>query len=222
MPCHDIDERFAEAWVNRDHVVARARLRPFSQWHVLQLSLLRNPLVQEELRPTEIVRWEHLWQAVAVCQTQYGERPKFLSGFRAAFRQALFRLDLAREVAAFRAYQADFYTVPELTVEETPNERALTAPGMLARVVFVMRHLGGFSHDELWSMPVGQLLWIEATLSEQISDRVALLGKAEGDIWALLGRIQRGEADESELPPDMNRDKTINEGIDRAKEALGL
>ena len=80
MSHEPIDARFAEAWINYDHVVCGLRLRPYCLQHALLLTVLGNPLGVEDSKQEVTVGWEDLWEAVAVCCTAYEERPVFRGG----------------------------------------------------------------------------------------------------------------------------------------------
>jgi hypothetical protein len=213
-----LDPRFCEAWVNYEHRVCRVRLAPYSLHHALMLRMVGNPLVAEKPQPGEVIEWSDLWESVAICKGVSSQPIRYPSGWKCAFVQRLFRLDLAAEVEAFRAYQNDFAQVPDLHCSD-PHTRTLTAPAPLAKVVSLARELRE-PMDHFWDMPLGKLEWVYATLQEQLSSRVSLHDEETGALFDLLGRIQRGEATPDELPPDPEPEKRRNKLMARARAML--
>jgi hypothetical protein len=58
------DDRFVEAFANRDHVVFGRRLAPYCLWHHFNLEVAQSPvLLGEPMSPLS------LWEAVQICTT---------------------------------------------------------------------------------------------------------------------------------------------------------
>lgn len=215
--------RFAEAWINYPWRVCRRWLPAYSLHAHLMLCAVRSPLAFEVLPEGYRITWEDLWEAVAAVCTPPGAPLVYPSGWRCVFTQRLHRLDLAREVAAFRAWQNDYLSAPDVFCTEGDG-RELTAPGILARAVFLQRHLH-LSSAEVWTMPIGQALWLHAATLEQINEKVSLLEQGEADLFELVRRIQDGLADPAELPPDLRAEEPAAAGggkLARAAAAMGL
>lgn len=181
---------FLEAWLNLDHTVCRRALPPYSLHAHMMLCAVGSPFAFETLPAGYQVTWEDLWEAITAVTTPRGRPLVYPSALRCIVRQRLRRLDLAREVAAFRAWQNDYLSAPEVFSSEGGG-RELTAPGILARVVFLLRHLH-LTADEVWGMPIGQALWLHAATLEQLSESVSLLGDDEAKLFALVKSIQDG------------------------------
>jgi hypothetical protein len=185
LPAH-----FLEAWLNLDHTVCRRALPPYSLHAHMMLCAANSPFAFEALPAGYQVTWEDLWEALTLVTTPRGRPVVYPSGARCVIRQRFYRLDLAREVAAFRAWQNDYLSAPEVFSSEGGG-RELTAPGILARVVFLLRHLH-LTASEVWGMPIGQALWLHAATLEQLSESVSLLGDEEAKLFALVKGIQEG------------------------------
>ena len=201
----DLDNRFLEAWFNRDdHRVCGQRVKPYCFQYALALQLLKNPFVAG----ADIIVWADLFRAVAVCRTGFDQLPRFPSNLRLAWyvtsRRFLWWLTrgklgttLAREAAAFRAYQNDYQSEPDLFFEN--DGRPLTAPALLARTVFLQRECG-LTEERAWMMPIGRALWMYAAALEQSQSGVSLLDESEGDLMDYIKKLQSGEIP---LPPEL-------------------
>jgi hypothetical protein len=216
---YGLPEKFAEAWINVPRTVCAKRLPAYSLHAHMMLAVLENPLGMETLPDGYKITWEDLWEAVTAVSTPYGAPVSVPSAIRCIISQRWHRMDLATELAKFRAWQNDYLSAPDVFCSDGEG-RPLTAPGILARVVFLMRHLH-MSDERAWTMPIGQALWMHAATLEQINENVSLLEDNEAKLFALLKSIQDGTADESLFPDDpSNLDKGDNLG--RAATALGI
>ena len=227
-----LDQRFAEAWINRDdHRVCGQWLDPYCQHHLLLLQLLESPL----LGGAGEISWADLFMAVVVCSTPYGREVRMTRTrrlgrwlfwrslwlrIRLSFRRPVFtsaRVSaflLRQECAKFRAFQNDFQSEPSMFFDSEGDE--LTAPGQLARVVFMQRHLH-LSPGELWTMPVGQFLWTYAATLEQIGNGISLTDEEDDKILRLARQIQRGEIEIPEsLRPETLEAEDRPLSLDRA------
>lgn len=204
-----LDKRFLEAWLNRaDHRVAGIRLRPYCFQSALVLQQLESPFVSTEDKP---ITWADVFRAAAVCRTRFEQLPRFPSNFRMVLYATTSRFlwwltkgrlgtTLSQEAAAFRAYQNDFESTPDLFFENEGRE--LTAPVILARCVYLQRvcHL---PEERVWTMPIGKALWIYAAALEQEQPGVSLLEEEDAEVMQLIRRLQAGEIP---LPPDLQPD----------------
>lgn len=214
-----IQPSFAEAWINFSHTVCGVRLPAYSLHTHLMLAVLENPLGIEELPEGFQLTWEDLWEAIAAVTTPYGGSIQFPSAWRCVLRQRWRRLNLAEEVAKFRAWQNDYLSTPQVFCSEGDG-RPLTAPGILARAIFLQRHLH-LSDERVWTMPIGQAMWMHAATLEQINDNVSLLEDNEAKIFELLKAIQEGRASPDVLPEDP-MEQQRDDKLSRAAEALGI
>jgi hypothetical protein len=194
-------QRFAEAWVNRVHRVCGLRLDPFCLHHVMLLDAIGNPLGAAAVGSDEKIGWGDLFQAVLICRSPY-EKEIFFPRFRFLWqlRVPLLRLwhrlcrrpgdALAWHCAAFRNFQNDYESQPDLFF--TDQGEPLTAPGLLAKGVFLQMHLH-LDDRRVWTMPIGKALFSYAACVEQISSSARLLESDESELMDILRQIQRGE-----------------------------
>lgn len=204
--------------MHAEHRVCRRVLPAYSFHSAFMLGAINSPFAFDTLPAGYRITWEDLWLALAAVLTPYGGAFHSLSAWRCVFTQRLHRLDLDREVAAFRAWQNDYLSGPEVFSSEGDG-RQLTAPGILTRVVFLQRHLHGYTDARIWTMGIGEALWLQATALEQLSEHVSLLDDEQGQLFALLKRIQDGTADASELP---GQPPPPGDLLSRGASALGL
>ncbi|MDF3056803.1 MAG: hypothetical protein K0R17_1018 [Rariglobus sp.] len=210
----DLDRRFLEAWLNRDdHRSCGQRLRPYCFQYALTLQLLKNPFVVG----AELIGWADLFRAIAVCRAPFEKLPRFPSDIRLAWyvtsrrflwwlSRGRFGTTFAREAAAFRAYQNDYQSNPDLFFENEGRE--LTAPIMLARAVYLMR-VCGLPEERVWMMPIGKALWTYAAALEQDQSGVSLLDEEEGDLMEIIRKLQSGEMP---LPPELQPEALNTKG----------
>lgn len=217
-----IPPKFAEAWINVPHTVCRVKMPVYSLHTHLMLAVLENPLGMEALPQGYKITWEDLWEAVAAVKTPYGGHVAFPTPWKCILRQKWHRMDLATELARFRAWQNDYLSAPEVFCTDGDG-KPLTAPGILARAIFLQRHLH-LSDERVWTMPIGQALWQHAATLEQINDNVSLLEDNEAKIFELLKRIQEGTASPDDLPPDpeTEAERKSDEKRAWAEAALGI
>lgn len=200
-----LDERFAEAWLNLDHTICGYRLRPYCLQHALALQLIDSPFVSTA--PREI-GWTDVFRAAAICACRFEEHPRPPTYFRMAnyilghaltrrLSRSRFGTTLTREASAFRAYQNDFLSEPDLFFEN--DGRELTAPVLLGRAVYLHAHCG-ISEERAWTMPIGKGLWIYAAHMEQSQAGVSLLDQGDSAFFDWIKDIQAGRIP---VPPDL-------------------
>ncbi|CAN5463479.1 hypothetical protein BH20VER3_BH20VER3_01010 [soil metagenome] len=186
-----MDAHFLESWFNTRHRVLGRALHPFCLNDALILSLAGSPFLaaeQEEVRYT----LPDLQLAVRVCssparvflEARFNER----WWDRALTRLVAFwdrRQSLEAQCQAFVAYLDDFYAPPALWRDEDGDE-VLRAPWVLANAVFLMRHTT-YRPEEIWALPIGQALWIAATLAEQNGSSAQIVSEEEAAAMTELG-----------------------------------
>lgn len=168
------DPRFLEAWVNRrDHRVFGCRLRPLSLWHLLALDAIDSPFAgfgDGAASTTDFLR------AVAILATEPPEtleiHPEGIEpGIWLAFCAIPFTKKCRRANLQLKAYFSDFYSsvdVWNFTNGEGGGHR-ISAPWLLARAVFLMRHTN-LSERRIWTAPIGQILNYAAAVEEQVTN----------------------------------------------------
>jgi len=193
-------ERFAEAWINRRHRVAGRLLDPFCLHHVMLLEALNNPLGAAAVGSDARISWGDLFAAVIVCTAPYEEEIQFPSvgllwHLRVRWLTFVHWLRrrpgtaLAWHCAAFRNYQNDYESAPDLFFDEQTTP--LTAPGLLAKAVFLQMQLH-LDERRVFTMPIGKALFSYAAAVEQLSS-ARLLENEESDLMEVLRKIQAGE-----------------------------
>ena len=70
-----------------------------------------------------------------------------------------------RGLTAFLSYLTDFVAVPEIW-DRTDSETTLNAPWILSKAMLLLSKTS-ITLDEVWNMPLGELLWYCATFAEQ-------------------------------------------------------
>lgn len=162
-------DAFLEAFLNTEHTVLGRRLRPFSLASWFVLSSVQNPLLGDGGNDLA-----DLIQAVKICAAPDPRTIKFAPTLREQWLYHWRRADqkfLERETIKFRAYLADFQSLPEFYEECSLNEdmpstgRQLSAPWVLTRVCSLVSR-ANVTLDQAWSMPAGEAYWLDATLRE--------------------------------------------------------
>lgn len=185
-----MDERFYESWFNCRHRVLGRWLHPFCLSDALILSVSGSPFLSDQTG----IRYglADLQLAVRVCSTpariffeaRLGQR------WHERWTDDLWKLwtkrqSLEKQCQAFVNYLDDYYAPPVLWQDET-GDGVLRAPWVLANAVFLMRHTS-YRPEEIWSLPIGQALWIAATLAEQNGASVQIVSEEEAAGMAALG-----------------------------------
>lgn len=109
---------------------------------------------------------------------------------------------LNEEGAKFESYLSDCSQTPTIWTADSSNSVS-KAPWVLANFVFIQRHMH-YSEHEVMSMKLGKLIWIAATLGEQLgSSSETMTPEEEEAIEALNNMTPEDEAKLiAELPPD--------------------
>lgn len=169
------DDRFVEAFANKDHVVLGQRLDPYCLWHQFNLEIAQAAvLLGDRLTPLD------LWVAVRICSTPWTPQhrvPDLTPPGKLRFIWDVGRFNFAAEVAKFGAYLEDFCPGPKFWPNQHKNvgdapQRDIDENLELA--LHVVKD-GGFSWAQAWTMPIGMLRWA--------STGIAKLSGAQVDIW---------------------------------------
>lgn len=188
-----MDERFAEAFVNRRHTVLGRKLKPFSVWHAFVLDLLGSPFAGHV---GETIDFRSLFFAVGVCAREYDP------GLRCLRKGPLFRLRFFlrhrgwkkredRHLRAFLAYLRDYRTGPHPDHFADGTGEKSGVPGPLLLVARLMR-LGGMTKAEAWNTPYGEAQWLCLALLEAEGRRTNLLNESERRALETAGHIGEG------------------------------
>lgn len=138
------------------------KLEPFSFVHSIQLDAIGNPLWAEVDTP---ISDEHYFQAAAICAHRV-----FVGGIPSIDRED--RKDFNRSAAAeiWRRYQDACYgSRPEIWESNSPAGRS-RAPIPEFVATFILRHLQGFTREQIFTMAISEVMWIFESLVEQIGE----------------------------------------------------
>ena len=158
-----MDERFTEAWVNRDDwIVYGRRLHPFCLYDLFFLALDQNAAYFGD-SPTQ----EDLLAAVLVCSSKYEDLQAgrvSLQGFRRTFwMHKCKRVSFSQELAKFKAYIKDFDSRPQFW--ESASSESMRAPALLSVATF-LELKPNMCEEEIWTAPIGKMFWKSAAIAE--------------------------------------------------------
>lgn len=163
-----MDEAFLEAWVNREHRVCGRKLHAFCLSDMLALEAIGSPMC---------VMWGHAHQpikradvalAALICSVPHD---RWMQCFQRRYRLAAYRMRTSwrwtlYETKRFEAYVLDHLSAPEVWTESGEGG-TLNAPWLLAKAVFLL-HNTSLTREEVWTRPIGEILWYAAALAEQM------------------------------------------------------
>jgi hypothetical protein len=170
-------EKFSESWFNREHVVARRRLRPFCLWHHAYLDHVNSPLspgaeIKKDAPP---ITWAEIEEAARICQLQYEESLPEKVDLRAKIGLfvAMAKSTEEKELKAFHDYVNDYFAPP--TFNKFGKKTVFGRPGSGPRggppdplsvaSAVIMMFGGGIATEKLvWEMPIGKAYWYSSTL----------------------------------------------------------
>ena len=158
-----MDERFTEAWVNRDDwIVYGRRLHPFCLYDLFFLALDQNAAYFGD-SPTQ----EDLLAAVLVCSSKYEDLQAgrvSLKGFRRTYwMHKCKRVSFVQELLKFRAYLKDFDSRPQFW--ESASGESMRAPALLSVATFLELKTN-MTESEIWTAPIGKMFWKSAAIAE--------------------------------------------------------
>lgn len=156
------DDRFVEAFANRDHTVLGKRLDPLCLWHLFNLEIAQSKLLLgEPLTPYD------LWLGVKICTTPWNPQhrvPNLNPPGTLRFLWEVGRFNFAAEVAKFQAYFNDYAVGPKFWPNQHKTAQGeVKAPDRdfdenLELALHVFKS-GRFTWQEVWTLPVGMLRW---------------------------------------------------------------
>lgn len=162
-------EQFFESRIHTNHKVFGRKLRALCLLDILALEAIDSPFVRGgNVSPED----------VAVAVNLLSRPVKRDLSIDVEFANPGFLLKLAavtcsvgklqREVAKLEAYISDYMTSPELWRCQSGDTTPLGAPWIQTLITFLLRETN-LSQTEIWTQPVGAVLWIAATLEEQLT-----------------------------------------------------
>lgn len=178
-----MDEYFLEAWVNRRHSLCGRTLHPFCLHDILALEAIESPLCQIWNGKARRIAITDLVLASLICSgehEQWLDRISSRTGlawhrFRTLWRSAIFQVELSR----FEFYVADHLSGPEVW-SDSSGSGTINAPWLLAKATYLMRNTS-LTRTEVWTRPIGEILWYAAAVSEQMGG-ANILSESEREI----------------------------------------
>ena len=171
-----MDALAAESFLNAQHRIYGLRMRPLSLGHAFALEALGNPFYHGELGGADELRL-----AAWICSRPPLALPETIGWRHSLWRWGTDKADFNAEVAAWRAYVADYVAPPQLwnkapKAGENRHEPS-KIPANLSTVVRLMRL--GMSEQQAWATPVGVAAWYEAAWYESEGGQLDLVSDAE-------------------------------------------
>lgn len=169
-----LDKKFLEAMFPGHHTVLGRKLNPFCLWHVVALEAIQSPFILDK-PPTFI----DLFLAVKICSSENKDVLSLikitpLSRLKITIDSMVFWFN--QELAKFRHYLESHLVYPQLWFP--PTGKRLKAPWPMINLVLILRHTS-LHPDEIWDMPLGEVLWLSASIAEQIGAETEIMTEAE-------------------------------------------
>lgn len=159
-------ESFYRSFFTPQTTLLKRKLKPFCLGHYILLKALDNPFVtiKGDIHANDLII------AIKVCSSEYPFEPDLKLTFYEKFM--MFYLSrsqtaLLKYAKLFQRYLNDNHNCPEYWQDTSENSYVKTlnsAPVELTYVVNLMKH--GISHIDAWSMSMGYLSWLNATIQE--------------------------------------------------------
>jgi hypothetical protein len=171
-----VDSLAAESFLNADHRIFGRRMLPLSLGHAFALEAVGNPFYHGKLGTSDELRL-----AAWMCSRPPLSLPE-TSGWRhRLWRWGTDKADFNAEVAAWRAYVADYVAPPQLwnkapKAGERRHEPS-KIPSNLLTVVRLMRM--GMTEQQAWATSVGVAAWYEAAWYESEGGQLDIVTDAE-------------------------------------------
>nr|DAF31955.1 MAG TPA: hypothetical protein [Caudoviricetes sp.] len=157
-------ESFYEAFINCEHRVLGKKLLPLSLRHCLYLEAIGSPYMDViNGLETQVYRRD-LELAVLICSSNSDilgklSRANFVQNWHMKLHP------FKRNATRFLSYLGDYVSIPEIW-DNGESGVNLNTPWILSRAAMLLAKTS-MSRDEIWTMPIGELLWYCAALGEQ-------------------------------------------------------
>lgn len=152
-------ENFYEAFINCEHTALGRHLKSFSLKHCLYLEAIGSPVMKLINGDEAEISRQDLEVAVIICSADDILKSLKYPHFGMKFHS------YRRGLTAFLSYLTDFVAVPELW-DKSDSETTLNAPWILSRAMLLLSKTS-LRLDEVWNIPLGELLWYCAVFAEQ-------------------------------------------------------
>ena len=173
-----LDSRFIEAFVHNSeerNVFGRV-LHPLCAQDILQLEIIGSPLLYREPTDADL---KHVLLSAWIMGGEHKpgpERPPISitpdhAWFKEASEHAIHEPEtLTRAWTLLKAHFKDYYSPPEVMTAVAEEQTTPLGTLWIVSVVMSFWKKGTVSLREVWLMPIGELLWYSAALSELESD----------------------------------------------------
>lgn len=181
----DIDEKFAEAWVNSKHKVFGYKLKPFSCWHKFLLGVYDSPFISQEDKDPEV---EDIINAVLIFRLSYPQVPK-PSRTWMKIRFFLRSWKIEQEALNLRLYFEDFLAFPEFWKKENEDTTNRGGPPDVLSTTTALLSLG-IPEKNAWDMPIGKAFWYASAYAMQLGADLDFITAKERAMEANIDNIR--------------------------------
>ena len=181
-----MDRAFIAAFRPESQTVCGLRLKPFSLAHILELEHVRSPFcaLWNESVPVGEIAPRQTYRAAQICADRLPSWRR-LDGLRA------YSYPAEASAIALAQYITAHMQCPEVW-SDSDSGGTVNAPWLLAKAVYLMANTT-LTQFEIWHMPVGQVMWYAAAVSEQCGG-AQILSESEREI---INEIERSRREES-------------------------
>lgn len=167
-----MDNYFTRAALADPPKILGVRLRPFSCWHSLLLSLFDSPFLDGRA-----ITIESIVMALLICSGRYRDGLRRVSGFRHAWvirarlRWAMAFADLDREIKRLTDYMALYFERPSYWQTGDCKHSRIPYPFWLAATL--QMRINGMTAADIWDMPMGLACGYESVIAEEHGMEIA-------------------------------------------------
>jgi hypothetical protein len=157
-------EAFYEAFINCEHIVLGKKLLPFCLRHCLFLEAIDSPYMKVLNGIESEITRRDLELVVLVCSAKCDiltalSKANYIQNWYIKFHS------FKSASTKFLSYLSDYVALPELW-ENGESEVVLNSPWILSKATLLLSKTS-MTSDEIWNMPLGELLWYCAAFAEQ-------------------------------------------------------
>lgn len=198
-----MDRALLESLIHRVHTVGGYRLRPYSLAVAVALEAVGNPLMTNKApTPADVLLFLKIASAPDPLHADFTLRFRdHVLKFRLMKPGALDRI-----MVEIQAYIEDYSTPPHLTeaIESDVPTAKISAPWAISRVASLHQNTN-LTNDEIWNLPFGYILWLEAAGAELRGAKVGFYDPENPEVDAVelaeLARLAAEPMPETETGP---------------------
>ena len=166
------------------------RLLPFCAWHRLQLEYVQSPLV---LGGVVTVGALHL--AASICTTRFPQAVDYRAPGKYRTMLMAKRWNIGTELQAFEAYLRDYASGPRIMAGD--EESSMPDMDPILTEVVAYRRLTGCAREEAWSVPLGEMAWMNAAYARMQGAKFSLLTPLDEAIVGHLKKLKESKLTEA-------------------------